>query len=235
MPASTSVTEERLLRAMAEELKIPLLQIARQAELAQTGASQELLSGIALSANQALWFVDSYALSQQLLQQTELKLEPVSVSATLHDVAQLLRETAQQYNCQLELQISGRYGPVMAHAQGLKTALVGLGNTLIMAGADIDGAPQKLVLGAHRGRDGAVVAGVFSHTEGLSQAVYRRGRELYGRARQPLRDFSTQGGSGVFVADSLCAAMQSKLRVAQHQKLTGLATTLQTSQQMVLL
>lgn len=235
MPASTSVNEERLLRAMAEELKIPLLQIARQAELAQAKASEELLQGIALSANQALWFVDSYVLSQQLLQQTALELEPVSVSAVLHDVAQLLRETARQYNCQLDLQINGRYGPVMAHAHGLKTALVGLGNTLITANAEVEGTPQRLVLAAHRGRDGSVVAGVFSETEGLSQAVYHRGQELYGKARQPLRDFSTQGGSGVFVADSLFTAMQSRLRVAHHQKLTGLAATLQPSQQMALL
>lgn len=226
------MTTERLMQAMAEELKLPLLQIARQAEFAQDTPDKEVLSGIELSANQALWFVDSYLLSQQLLSQTSLELEPVAVSAVLNDVAHLLAGIAKQYNCELELQLSGRYGPVMAHVQGLKTALVGLGNTLITAGEQLEGG-QRLILAAHKSRNG-IVAGVFSDTEGLSQAVYSRGKALYGRARQPLNDFSTQGGSGVFVADSLFASMETQLRVAHHHKLTGLAATLQPSRQLTL-
>ncbi len=233
MPAPSSVNAERLLRAMAEELKAPLLQIARQAEYTQKQPDVAMLRDIELSANQALWFVDSYLLSQQLLDQAVLELEPVSVSAVLHDVTQALADVAKQYNCQLELQLSGRYGPVMAHAHGLKTALIGLGHTLIAAGEQYD-RPHRLVLGAHKTRDGGIVAGVFSQTDGLSQAVYRRGRELYGKARQPFNEFSTQGGTGVFVAEALFASMESELRVATHNKITGLAATLQPSRQLLL-
>ncbi len=232
---SSPVATERLLRAMAEELKLPLLQIARQAELAQTVPDESLLEGIETSATQALWFVDSYLLSQRLAQQTSLDLEPVAVSAALHDAAHQLAGLAKQYDYELELRLSGRYEPVMAHARGLRTALVGLGNTLIGAADAAAGAaaPRRLVLAAHRSR-GGVVAGVFSQTEGLSQAVYRQGKALYGRTRQPLTGFSVQGGAGVFMADILFASMQSRLRVARHHNLTGLAATLPPSRQLVL-
>ena len=101
---------------MAEELKLPLLQVARQAELANIDSLEQ-------SANQALWLVDSYLLSQQL----HLELEPVAVSAALDEAAHALEGIARQYNCRLELHLSGRYAPVMAHRQGLHTALVGIG------------------------------------------------------------------------------------------------------------
>lgn len=216
-------TSQRLLQAMAEELKLPLLQIARQAELL---AQPEL----EMSASQALWFVDSYLLSQQLLQQSTLELEPVAVSAVLQDAAQALSGLAKQYNCGLELQISGRYVPAMAHRNALQTALIGLGSTLITASQDDK--PQ-LILAAHQSR-GGVVAGVFSKTDGLSQSVFLRGRQLYGQARQPMQEFTSHSGAGVFVAAELISSMNSVLRVARHNKLTGLAATLQQSRQLAL-
>lgn len=231
MPTS-SVSAQRLLQAMAEELKLPLLQIARQAEQAQVIPDNQLLDGIETAANQALWFVDSFVLSQQLLNQASLDLEPVTVSAALQDAAQALRKVATQYNCTLEVQLSGRYGPVMANRQALQAALVGLATTFITA--NDDGQPKRLILAAHKSR-GGVVAGVFSETDGLSQAIYNRGKSLYGRARQPLQAFSVQTASGVFVADSLFTSMQTELRVARHKKLTGLAATLQPSRQLALI
>jgi hypothetical protein len=223
---------ERLLRAMAEELKLPLLQIARQAELAQTTPDATVLEGIEASATQALWFVDSYLLSRQLAEQATLELQPVAVSAALHDAAQQLAGLARQHGCTLELKLSGRYEPVMAHPQALQAALLGLGSSLIAAGEP--GRKHRVVFAAHRGR-GGVVAGVFSEAEGLSQTVFRRGKALYGQASQPVADFSAQGGAGIFLADSLFASMESQLRVAHHHKLSGLAATLQTSKQLALI
>lgn len=225
------MTNERLLRAMAEELKLPLLQIARQAELVQGASDANTLSSIEAAANQALWFVDSYILSRELASQTQLDLQPVAVSAVLHEAAQLLAGLARAYECELELKLSGRYEPVMAHPQALRAALVGLGGSLIAAGEP--GQKHRVVFAAHRGR-GGVVAGVFSDTDGLSQTVFRRGKALYGRASHPISDYSAQGGAGIFVADSLLNSMESKLRVAHHHKLSGLAATLPTSRQLSL-
>jgi len=230
---ATVPVDNRLLQAMAEELKLPLLQIARQAELAAGDVvDPATLQAIELSATQALWFVDSYLLSQKLMQQASLELEPVAVSAALQDTAQALNALAKQHNCHLELHLSGRYAPVMAHRIALQTALIGLGSTLISA-AQND--PQsRLVLAAHRSR-GGIVAGIFSQTEGLSQSVYQRGRALYGKARQPMQEFSSGAGAGVFVADALFGSMDSRLRVAKHHNLTGLAATLQPSRQLALI
>ena len=223
---------DRLLQAMAEELKLPLLQIARQAELlAGDKVDAATLQEIELSATQALWFVDSYLLSQQLLQQSSLELEPVAVSAALQEAAHVLEALAKQHNCSLELQLDGRFAPVMAHRLGLQTALIGLGSALITAAQNE--AKPRLILAAHRSH-GGVVAGIFSQTEGLSQAVYERGRLLYGKARQPLQEFSAGPGAGVFVADALFGSMDSHLRVAKHHSLTGLAATLQPSRQLSL-
>jgi hypothetical protein len=223
---------DRLLKAMAEELKLPLLQIARQAELSTMGeVDPEVLAGIELSATQALWFVDSYLLSQQLLEQSMLELEPVTVSAALQDAAHSLDALAKQYGCSLEVQYGGRFAPVMAHPQALQTALVGLGSTLITAAQNED--KPQLVLASHRSR-GGIVAGIFSQSEGLSQSVYQKGRSLYGKARQPLQEFTSQAGAGVFVAEALFDSMQTHLRVAKHNQLTGLAATMQPSRQLLL-
>jgi hypothetical protein len=222
---------ERLLRAMAEELKLPLVQIARQAELLQTAPSQKLHESIETAANHAIWFVDSFLLSQQLAQQTTLELEPVTVSAALHDAAHLLQGLARQYDCNIELRLSGRYGPVMAHKQALQSALVGLGSTLITAAHK---GKQTFVLGAHNTRNG-VVAGVFTSDDTLSQTLYQQGKSLYGQARQPLQSLTAQPGAGIFIADSLFASMEAQLRVARHNKLTGLAATLHPSHQLALI
>lgn len=226
-------SNDRLLQALAQELKLPLLQIARQAELSAAGqADPTTLKEIELSATQALWFVDSYILSQQLSQQAHLELEPVAVSAALQEAAHVLDGLAKQHNCSLELQLSGRFAPVMAHRLGLQTALIGLGSTLITAAQNEQ--KPRLILAAHRTHNG-VVAGIFSQTDGLSRAIYERGRALYGKARQPLQEFTPQAGAGVFVADALFGSMDSHLRVAKHNKLTGLAATLQPSRQLSLI
>lgn len=224
---------QRLFQAMAEELKLPLLQIARQAELAQASNEPDLVRQIEQSANQALWLVDSYTLSQQLSGHQQLLLEPVAVSAALDDAAHSLQSLAAQYNCELQLQLSGRYAPVMAHRQALHTAIVGLGSSLINA-TPPTAKRSTVVLAAHRSPNGGVVAGVYSAAAGLSQDVLQNGRALYGRSRQPLPQLTNQAGAGIFIAEALLNSMSAQLRVGRHRKLTGLAATLPLSNQLAL-
>src|SRR6185503_14304070 len=119
-----------LLAAVAEQLKVPLTVIARQAELAQltgtTGAADPVL--VRAQADAALQLVDSYLLGLQLMrEQTRLELEPVSVSSTVVDIAHALTRFANQYGVDIEVAITGRFQPVMAHAKGLRAALLSLG------------------------------------------------------------------------------------------------------------
>ena len=79
---------ERLLQALAEQLKSPLLQIAYHAEAAQPDAFTEIRT----ASDRALRLLDSYLLS---INQQQLELEPVSVSSVLYDVAHALYPLAR--------------------------------------------------------------------------------------------------------------------------------------------
>lgn len=225
--------QERLLRALAEQLKLPLLQIAHRAELSRQQQTDEALRHIEDTASLALKLIDNYLLSTRL-HQTVLILEPVSLSAMLHDTAQALQPVARQYGCELQLALNGKYGPVMAHPRGLAAALISLGQVFIEAGTLVDSSKKRIVtLAAHRSRQG-ITAGIFSDVEQLTSDIYRRAQTLYGHARQPLHAVTAASGAGVFVADSLLAAMATPLRVASHQKSKGLAATFLPSRQLSL-
>lgn len=222
---------ERLLRALAEQLKLPLLQIAREAELAAARRDISALHTIEYTADMALRLVDSYLLSVQLQALPMLELEPVSVSAVLQDTAHRLNTLAKQYDCELEVHLSGKYEPVMAHAQSLEAAYATLGYAFIEATSTEQ--KHKVVLGAHRSANG-LVAGIFGTQSGLSADMYRRGQVLFGTARQAVPGLSPTAGAGIFVADSLLKNMETSLKVSRHNKLSGLAATLLPSKQLSL-
>lgn len=224
---------ERLMQAMAEHIKLPLMQIARLSELSSlTQKPHKYLDDIETAADSALRFIDGYLLSNNLTKQEALILEPVVISSVLNDVAHQLDALAKQYECTVQLHICGRYNPVLAHRQGLEAALVSLGQAFLETQSS---QPSKempvLTLAAHKGKKG-IVAGVFAEVEGLSEKVYQRGKSLYGVARQPMGQALSGSAAGVFVADSILAAMAARLRVARHHNQNGLAATLLHSQQL---
>jgi hypothetical protein len=225
---------ERLLHALAEQMKLPLLQTARSAELARlTGQPLIQLDTIELTADTALKLLDNYLLSLRLARSAVL--EPVSVSAVLNSAAHQLSKLAKQYQCELQLHLSGKYEPIIADFVGLESALTSLGYVFIEASnAAAHEHPPVIKLAAHRGKKG-IVAGMFIDTEGLSSDMFRRAHELYGRARQPLAGLTATSGAGVFVAESLLNTMSVRLRPAHHQKLSGLAATFLPSQQLQLI
>lgn len=235
--AKETAARERLLNTLAEQIKLPLLQIARQAELARlSGDPLDYLSSIELTADTALKLLDNYSLSLLLSRGQELPiLEPVSIGAVLNDTAHKLQAIASQYQCGLELHMSGKYEPILANRAALEAALTSLGYVFIEAQSARAGKHQPIVkLAAHRGKQG-IVAGMFAEGDGLSSDIYRRSRQLYGRVRQPLTGLTATSGAGVFIADSLLGAMSAHLRVAHHQKLAGLAATFKPSYQLELL
>jgi len=224
--------EERLLVAIAEQLKFPLLQIARSAELGrQHNIDQH--ANIEAIAEASLKLVDGYILANQLSrQQLTLELEPVSISSVLHDTAHNMYQLAKQYDCELQMHLAGKYGPVMAHKPSLEIALTNLTHAFIEASAKKEKA--IVLLAAHRSRNG-IVTGIFGDHSDLTTDMYRRAKHLYGRARQPLPTVSATNGAGIYLADSLLQAMSSRLNVAHHHKLTGLAATFLPSRQLQLI
>ena len=230
MTAFEYAPEERLLRALAEQLKLPLLHIARTAELNQDGSA--VLDSIQYTADMAIRLVDGYLLSTQQYSQSSLQLEPVSISSVLQDIAHRLSPLAREYDQDLEVKLSGRYAPVMAHRQSLEAAYTLLGYAMVEAGGETE-RRTTTVLGAHRSAQG-IVAGIFSDHEGLTADMFRRAKAIYGRSRQAMPSVSPTSGAGIFLADSLLSTMSAPLKVAQHNKMSGLAATLLPSQQLQL-
>ncbi len=227
------IVSQQLLLSIAEELKLPLLQIGRQAEQGRLSGSTDLAL-IQNTADTALRLLDNYALGVRLALQPELlQLESVSVSSVLYDTGQQLDALAKSYGVELRLNIAGRYGPVLAHRQGLQAALVSLGAALIEALPAQDSPQLKLQLATHRSRYG-IVAGLYTDTPQLSNQALKKGRALQKRSRQPLMSLTHTSGAGIFVADTILGAMQLQLKASRHHRLYGLGTVLQPNHQLQL-
>ncbi|HET7059794.1 MAG TPA: hypothetical protein VFH99_00530 [Candidatus Saccharimonadales bacterium] len=233
--SQSSIVLQELLLSVAEELKLPLIQIARQAEQAEQGGPGS--KSIRGTAETALRLLDNYALGVRLqLQPAQLEQEPVSVSSVLYDTGQQLDALAKNYGVELELNVAGRYGTVMAHRQGLQSALVSLGAALIEALPALESPRQlKLQLASHRSRYG-IVAGLYADTPQLTNAALKRGRRLQSErvSRQPLTTISHTSGAGIFVADTILQAMHLRLRASRHHNLYGLGTVLPPNNQIAL-
>jgi len=222
-------SRQRLLIAMAEQLKLPLLQIARTAEQAGTSPSFQQSNTISSTADIALRMIDGYLLSI-LPVQDQLPLEPILVSAVLQDTAHRLSKVASDYNCQIEVSISGRQAPVMANRKNIEIAYTLLLYAFIQA-QENPVTIQRVLLATHKTPNG-LEAGIFGDQKGINNEMLRRARALCGSARQPLPFMSSSGGAGVFIADNLLQAMNAPLHIAKHQKLNGLAATLLFSYQL---
>jgi hypothetical protein len=228
--ADAVILSQQLLLNVAEELKLPLLQIARQAELGQ----QADPAIIQATAGTALNLLDNYILGVRLaLQPEHLDLESVSVSSVLYDTSQKLDDIAKSYGVELELGIAGKFGPVRAHRAGLQAALVSLGAALIEALPAQETPQLKLYLATHRSRYG-IVAGVYAETKQLTAEALKRGRRLQRYSRQPLISLTHTSGAGVFVADTILKAMDLHLTPSRHHRLYGIGTVLQPNNQLAL-
>jgi hypothetical protein len=230
------ILSQQLLMSVAEQIKLPLLQIARQTELARLSGGIADLSHLQATADNALSLIDNYVLAIRLNLEADaqqLAIEPISVSSVLYDAGHQLSQYAKIYGVNMSLEISGRYGTVMAHREGLQAALVSLGLSLIEALPAQESPQLKLQLATHRCRYG-VVAGLYSDTERLTSDALRQGQRLHGQSRQPLLSLTHTAGAGVFVADSLLRAMNLQLKVSRHHRLYGLGAVLQPNHQLQL-
>lgn len=230
---TSSMLTQRLLLSVAEQMKVPLLNIARRAELANLRSESGELKDIQITADAALTLLDNYVLGVQLAAQegTSFEIEPVAISSVLYDAGNQLQPIAKAYDVRLDMHIDGRYGPVMANRRGLQAALVSLGYALVESLPAMEAPQLSLQLSAHRCRWG-VVAGLYCQAEQVATQALRQGRQLHGRARQPIADISHTSGAGVFVADAILHAMQTHLTASRHHKLHGLGVVLQQNPQL---
>ncbi len=148
-------TDERLLRALAEQLKLPLLQIARSAELADPSE----LPKIVQIADMALQMIDGFLLSEALHSQQGLQIEPVTISAVLYEASLQLTPIAKLYDCDIEIDSTGSHRPIMANRRALISAITILGYSLLEALQSTK--DRRIILASHKTNQG-IVAGVFA-------------------------------------------------------------------------
>lgn len=222
-PDSSGV--ENLWRALADELKLPLVQIARSAELGEVRTIQ-------IAADNALKLIDSYLLVTGLSRQQQLALQPVSLTATLYDVSQDLHDLSNLYDTRVDIRVKGSPGRVMAHPVGLKAALTSLAYTMLTGGLKSREQTITLLAESH---NGLVTAGVISSSAHLNREALDQARQLFGRAKQPAGAVTQNSGVGLYMADNLFSAMQAPLKTIKSGRQTGLATDLVLSQQLALL
>ncbi len=214
----------RLLAGLAEELKLPLLQIARISELENNQA-------ITHTAEMALKLIDGYVLGIPTTEQTALRLEPIAISSVLYDAAEALRPLAKQNGCEIRVSIGAKMPPVMGDRRLLEQAFTILGYELLRAITDES---KPVVTFAMHRRKSHITAGIFTDNPGLTTDAYRRAGALMGLARQTLPGGSSSNGAGIFIADSLLAGMASSFKIARYNKQVGLAASLLPSTQMQL-
>jgi hypothetical protein len=225
-----------LLKVVAEEIKRPLIEIARSSELVSLtdqSALENVIATVETSANTALDLIDSYLLGLQLAgQQQILQLESISIGSVLYDTAHDLDKFAKIYNTTVQLSFKKTQRSVMAHSNGLHAALVNMGRVIIESQAEHN-PPAIINLGLHN-YAGLVVAGIYSDMEPIAPAYLRAACKLYSRTRQPFRQLSSSSAAGIFIAHNILQAMSARLRTARYHKQAGLAVTLQPSYQMQL-
>lgn len=217
----------RSLRALAYELKQPLIRIARQAEL---GDPAELIQ-IQQTAEQSLRLIDSYLLSAQTeYGQIALSLEPASTGSVLYEAWRQLRPQAEARG--ISLLVDNRsHEPIMTNQAAIASILNACG--MAMIGIEYKNSPPEVTLRSYKSRSGAIGVGLFSEAA-LTLTDLRQAFELQGRAHMPLARLHSSAHASLAIAGELCRAIGGTLAVKRMGSLSGFATELPRSEQLSL-
>ncbi len=220
--------DEQLFAALTQQLRTPLLQIARLSET----QNANVLPSISTISEYALLLVDAYVQSHDQ-QQIKLALEPVNTNAVLYEAAAALGPIAKTLDFTIEVHKT-RGAPIMAHKNTLRTVLALLGASLIEVGAPSEHANNTIVLGAHQSDQGIII-GAFSAENEISQQAIQLARNLHGRAAQAAPGLVLSGSAGLAIADKLSEQLDAPLKAQRHRSLTGVGSLFGLSRQLQLL
>lgn len=209
------------MQAIAAQFRTPLMQIAQLAQHKPADALEQIQA----VTNYAIKMAEVYSWHST---QQQLKLEPLTASSLLYDIAQELDPIAKLYECSVQVRLHEANRPVLGHRQTLKDMLV-----LLMTGVMQSLPPEQdrqLVLGAHRSAFGTVL-GVFSESLELNQQTLTTLRRLRSKSYHPAPTMLA-GHHAVSLADQLSRSLQAPLKAFRHEHLPGVGSLLHTSQQL---
>src|ERR1039458_1652646 len=106
---SQTESDDFLLLKVVENLKQPLLNIARRSELEDVSSLKDIM----YLAESSIQLIDGYILgADPSNRQGTLEFEPVSVPGILLDTSNNLSSIAKVYGCELKLDIEGKFAPI---------------------------------------------------------------------------------------------------------------------------
>jgi len=219
-----------LLQKVADNIKLPLIQILHQAQLGKIN-NQTDLDQIEDIANFTLKMIDNYVLGLNI-NDNKFNLEPLSLSSVLYDSAKELDKLANHYGVKLQVSINNNFGPVLSNRMALEGFLMSVGLSLIESASSTNN--KVVTLATHKCRYG-VVAGVYAKEINLSSSILSQGTKLIEEAKRSMPEFSHTNGAGIFVAEKLLNNINMKLMVSKHHNLKGIGTLMSTSKQLQLI
>ncbi len=214
--------------ALAEQLKLPLLQIAYLAESSQGNEPSTPIEIKGISYR-ALSLIDGY-LQARTQAQTALNLTTIDSGSVFYDVVSDLKPFASSRGFDISINKNSKQ-LITAHVKSLRTMLLLTGIYMIESADREQSGSRKLVLGAHRVR-GGVVVGVFSGGVTIGQQMINILKKLQGQAHQILPMVNSDGGMGLVIADELGKQMNTSLRAYKHNSLQGIGSILPISHQL---
>lgn len=227
--------ELRLIHALAEDLKQPLLRIAYKTELAKSTGNLEALAEISTASRSAMQLIDTLLLGFRTINgQLQLELTPIAPAAVLQEVESILKPHAAMNNCIIEVEAAGKQPLAMVHPESLTASLVSLGQVMIdLQAGSAKKAKLKLVSyqSHNKPRVGVFASGLES---AFTQRLLKQTRALYGRSSQPAAGLMSVNSSGVFIAEQLLRAQSAELVPVTQKGLSGLTANLLPSRQMAL-
>lgn len=222
------MTTDKAFIALAEQLKLPLLQIAYLAESSQD-AESSTSSEIKGISYRALSLIDGY-LQARTQAQTALDLTTIDSGSVFYDVVSDLKPFASSRGFDISINKNSKQ-LITAHVKSLHTMLLLSGLYMIESTDREQSGSRNLVLGAHRVR-GGVVVGVFSGGVTIGQQMINILKKLQGRAHQILPMANSDGGVSLVIADELSRQMNTRLRTYKHNSLQGIGAILPISHQL---
>lgn len=216
-----------LFYCLAEQLKIPLVQISSLSESDSIKKNNKINE----ISNATLRLIDGFILSSELSDSSQFDLEPVAIGSLMYDVSQEINNYAKIYKCELNLDISNKCGLIMSNYRALHYALVNIGFSFINALSSKQ--ERSLRLTASINKDG-VTAGIYVNSSDLGKELFIKSKSIKGKTYLPIQKFTSASIAGIFVADSILETIGSELKLSRNKGEVGLVTSLMKSNQLSL-
>lgn len=222
---------DQLLSSLVNELKSPLILIARQAESEKSGANKSEFESIQKAAEKTLQLIDSYLLmAQSEYGQRALTLEPVGVGSVIYEVANDLAPYAKARKVDFTVDVKDAH--VMANRQGLKAVLMCLSELFIEQNNDEKTKHRKVRIETRRERENVAVSVLCSQLE-ITNKDLELARQMQGNSHMA-NGKMPDSGIRLAIADVLTNSLGSHLQVRQINGLKGLNFELAGSRQLQL-